>query len=388
MKKIGAIITGGDFQGLGALRSLAKHNIPIYLTDNDHCIARFSRYKKKFVKSPKPVDKELYFEFLIQLAKKEDLYGWVILPNNDEIVFVLSKYKDQLVNYYRIPTPEWDTTKYVFNKKLTCQLAEKIDIPIPKTYFPKSLDELIELELEFPVVIKPAIRDLHYRKTKVKAYLINNKDELISIYRKVCSIIDSLDILIQDYIPGGPKNLFSFCPLFKDGRALAHITARRTRQHPMDFGHASTFAESIKIPELEIMGSKFLTTINYYGLAEVEFMLDTRDGKFKLLEINPRLWGWHTLSIAAGIDLPYLLYLDTIGEKIKIQDFSENVKWLRLITDIPTVISEIATNGMRIKDYLTTLKGKKTFAVFSPNDPLPFFIEIAMLPYLWQKRGF
>lgn len=388
MKKVGVVITGGDFQGLGALRSLARHYIPIYLIDYDHCIARFSRFKKKFAKSPKPQDEELYVNFLIHLAKKEHLYGWVIFPNNDEIVSILSRYKDQLEKYYRIPTSEWEIIKYVFNKKLTYELAEKIDIAIPKTYFPKSIEDVKELELQFPVVIKPSTRDRFFRKTRVKAYRIKNKDELISIYQKVCSIIDPSDILIQDYIPGGTLNLFSFCPLFKDGRVLASITGRRPRQHPMDFGQASTFAETIKIPELEVIGIKFLTAINYYGLTEIEFMRDPRDGKFKLLEVNPRLWGWHTLAIAAGVDLPYILYQDMIGEKTETDTFTENVKWFRLMTDIPTVLSEIIKNEMTIKDYLATIKGEKTFAVFSLDDPLPFFMEMAMLPYLWQKRGF
>ena len=115
-------------------------------------------------------------------------------------------------------------------------------------------------------------------------------------------------ILIQELIPGGPRHLFSFCPLFKDGQVLAGITGRRARQHPMDFGHASTYAESIKVPELEIMGTKFLKAIKYYGLAEVEFMQDPRDGIFKLIEVNPRIWGWHTLAVGSGVDLPYLLF--------------------------------------------------------------------------------
>ncbi len=46
--KIGAVITGGDFQGLGVMRTLAKKEIPVILLDSDLCISRFSRFKKKF----------------------------------------------------------------------------------------------------------------------------------------------------------------------------------------------------------------------------------------------------------------------------------------------------------------------------------------------------
>ena len=64
------------------------------------------------------------------------------------------------------------------------------------------------------------------------------------------------------------------------------------------------------------------------------------------------------------------------------------MKWIRLITDVPTVLSEIIKGRLKIGDYLKSMKGKKEFAVFALNDPLPFFAELALLPYLWVKRGF
>ena len=91
-ERIGAVITGGDFQGLGAIRTLAKKDIPIILLDSDFCISRFSKYKKKFFKSPHPSEKESYCEFLVDLARREKIQGWVIYPNSDESVYVLSKY--------------------------------------------------------------------------------------------------------------------------------------------------------------------------------------------------------------------------------------------------------------------------------------------------------
>ena len=387
-EKIGAVIAGGDYQGLGVMRTLARKDIPIILLDSDHCIGKYSKFKKKFFRSPPPSDEKAYFNFLIDLAKKEKIHGWVIFPNNDNAVYVLSKYKDILKEFYRITSPSWETTKYVYIKKNTYQLAEKYNIPIPKTYYPGSLDDLIELNLKFPVIIKPSIRDHFYNKIKIKAVRINNRDELVKTYRWVCSIINPSEVLVQEFIPGGASHLYSFCPFFKNGTIIASIMARRPRQHPMDFGHASTFAELVDIPEIQEISEKFLRLISYYGIVEVEFMQDPRDGKYKLLELNPRVWGWHSLAIAAGVDLPYMLYQDMIGQQIKTSTALKDVKWVRLTTDIPTVFTEIIKGNMRISDYIATMKGKKEFAVFSLEDPLPFFIEMAFIPYLWKKRGF
>ncbi len=117
-------------------------------------------------------------------------------------------------------------------------------------------------------------------------------------------------------------------------------------------------------------------------------MQDPRTGEYKLIEVNPRVWGWHSLAIGAGVDFPYLLYQDMIGEKVEVRPPANNIKWVRLTTDIPTVFLEVMRGRMKISDYLVTMKGKKQFAVLSLDDPLPFFAEIAMIPYLWAKRGF
>jgi predicted ATP-grasp superfamily ATP-dependent carboligase len=389
-RKVGALITGGDFQALGVLRTLAKKDIPIIMLDSDYCIGKYSKCKKKFFRSPRPSDCQSYVDFLIDLAKKENIHRdrWVIFPNSDETVFVLSKYKSILQEFYRIPTPDWEVIQNVHIKKNTYQLAEQNRIPIPTTYCPDGLHELLEMNLNYPVVIKPSIRDNFYNKVKTKAFRVNDRDELVRIYEYVCSIIEPSEVLVQDFIPGGPNHLYSFCPFFKDGKVLTSITARRTRQHPMDFGHASTFAELVEIPEIRKIAEKFLGLINYYGLAEVEFMQDPRDGNYKLIEVNPRVWGWHTIAIASGVDLPYLLYQDMIGEEMDIRPPTDHMKWVRLVTDVPTVLSEIVKGRLKIGDYLKSMKGKKEFAVFALNDPLPFLVEVAMIPYLWAKRGF
>lgn len=387
-KKIGAVLTGGDFQGLGVLRSLARKGVPILLLDSQYCIGRYSRYKKRFVKSPHPSETEVYLDFLIDLSKKENIKGWIIFPNSDEAVFVLSRYKSVLEKFFRIPPPSWNIVKYVYIKKNTYKIAQEHNIPIPKTYYPQNIEELVELDLQFPLVIKPSIRDRFYNKVKIKAFRVNDKKELISTYRKVCSVINPSEVLIQEFISGGPYHLYSFCPFFKNGQVLVSIMARRSRQHPMDFGHATTFAELVHIEPIQKIAERFLRLIDYYGIAEIEFMHDPKSGEYKLLEVNPRIWGWHTLAIAAGVDFPYIVYKDMIGEPMEYQPPLNNMKWVRLITDIPTVFFEVIKRKMKISGYISSMKGKKEFAVFAPQDLLPFFAEIAMIPYLWVKRGF
>ncbi len=388
--KIGAIVVGGHFQGLGLLRSLARQHVPTYLLYGGICIARFSKYVKRYAKYPDLKREDHFFEFLTDLARRENLEGWLIYPNDDEMVYFLAKYRERLEQYYRVTTPSWDIVKFAYDKMLTYKLAEQCHIDIPKTYYPRNAEELEQLDIEFPVIIKPSVKEPFFSRTRRKAIRVDNRRDLVDEYTKAATLVGpSQTVMVQELIPDGARNLFSVGSFFKDGELLGKVVARRLRQHPMDFGHATTYAETVDIPELEEIATKILREIGYYGLSEVEFMRDQRDGKYKLLEINARPWGWHTIAIGAGVDLPYLSYRDMLGEKVEQNGFVKGVKWFRLVTDTPIVVIELLKGRMKLTEYLNSFKGQKEFAVMSLKDPMPFIVELAMLPQLfWQKKGF
>jgi D-aspartate ligase len=384
----GAVIIGGDFQGLGIARNLAPLGIPTIIVDPGFCIGRFSRFVQKYYRCPPLTDMEAFVSFLKELANEKGLNKWVLYPTSDMAVYVLSKYKDALDQYYLLPTSEWDVTKFAYDKRLSHQLAEQLNVPVPKTWFPEKVEQLSHLDLDFPVILKPTIKDNFFPVTKRKAIRANNKDDLIQAHKYMSSIIDGSEIMVQELIQGGANNLYSFCCLFSDGVAKAKVTARRPRQHPMEFGNCTTFAHTCDVPEIEEYAVRILSQMHYSGLCEVEFMHDNKDGKLKFLEINPRTWGWHTLGSKAGVNFSLLLFMDINNEPISVNSFERNVKWIRLLTDVPITISEICRRRLKLVDYLDSLKGKKEFAVYSSKDPLPFIMEILSSPYLWYKRGF
>jgi predicted ATP-grasp superfamily ATP-dependent carboligase len=328
--------------------------------------------------------------FLFALSADKKLNGCVIYPTTDEMVKLLSINKIRLEQHYKIPVPEWSTTRMLHDKKLTYELAAKLDIPHPETLCPSGEEELMrEIPLRFPVIVKPRTRGLFLEKTGRKALLCRNKQELIGNYRLARTVVAAADIMAQELVGGGPSKLYSFCSLFQDGKAIAKLVARRPRQHPMDFGRASTFVEIVDIPELEEIGSRLLANIGYCGLSEVEFMWDTEDRKYKLIEVNARTWGWHTIGNQIGVDFPFLLYQNlTTGNKVIQESVSHAAKWLRILTDTPTALREVLCGRLSPGKYLASLKGKKEYAVWSLEDPAPFLLEILLLPYLLKTRGY
>jgi predicted ATP-grasp superfamily ATP-dependent carboligase len=166
------------------------------------------------------------------------------------------------------------------------------------------------------------------------------------------------------------------------------MVAKRRRQHPLQFGRASTFVETIEQPELEEMSERFLRAIDYYGLVELEYKLDPRDGKFKMLDVNARTWGYHTLGASAGVDFSYMLFADQMGLPVSPVKARPGVGWMRATTDIPTVCLEFLAGSMGPRGYLRSLGMCRTEAVFSLEDPLPGVAELFLIPYLAVKRGF
>jgi D-aspartate ligase len=166
------------------------------------------------------------------------------------------------------------------------------------------------------------------------------------------------------------------------------MVVRRRRQHPPEFGRASTFVQTIELPILEAQSLRFLRAIDYYGLVELEYKLDPRDGQYKLLDVNGRTWGYHTLGAGAGVDFPHLLFADQIGETIEPRRGRPGVNWIRLATDVPTAVVELLAGRLDWKEYIRSLGSIDEEAVFKREDLLPGLMELALIPYLSVKRGF
>ena len=379
----GAVVIGGHVQGLGIIRILGKHGIPCYLLDNTSVnVARHSRYCKKFFKIP---DSSSLVEFLVNLSKMHNLQDWMVIPTNDRHVKELSQNKLELEQYFKVCVDCWESIEKCYNKKQTYQLAQQQNIPIPKTFFPQSIEDLQDIEIPFPCIIKPAVMHLLYEKTKKKVIVCNNKEDLIRGYIWVQSIIPKDDIIVQEIIPGDSEQQYSACFFFDRTKPYVSLLAKRKRQIPPDFGKATTFAETVHEPHV-IMDQAILLLkcIHYWGLCEVEFKKDTRDNEYKLLEVNPRTWKWHSIANRSGSPFLISIYNSIyFNEPITKNDW-EKAYWRDLITD---VLVNIKTQGL-VKSFnsINNYESGIEDSVFDRSDVMPFLFELLYLPIIALKR--
>jgi len=384
----GAIVVGGDYQGLGIVRSLGRRKVPVCVIDDEHSIARFSRYATHTVAVPSLRQEMETVDAVMQIGRRLGLEGWVLYPTRDETVAAFARHHAALAGMFRVPTPHWDTIQWAWDKRNTYRLADELGIPTPRTWYPNCVEDLDQIDAAPPFTVKPAIKEHFFYATKAKAWRANTRAELRELFERAAAHVGPGEVMIQDLIPGDSHQQFAYCAFFKESKAIGSMVVRRSRQHPPEFGRSSTFVETVDLPQIEESSVRFLRAINYYGLVELEYKLDPRDGQYRLLDVNGRTWGYHTLGGGAGVDFPHMLFADQTGEAVPACRGRTGVRWIRLVTDLPTGVLEILKGHRNWRTYLRSLLDFDVEAVFSREDPLPGLAELALLPYLMVKRGF
>jgi predicted ATP-grasp superfamily ATP-dependent carboligase len=137
--------------------------------------------------------------------------------------------------------------------------------------------------------------------------------------------------------------------------------------------------ETIDCPALDEPSRRLIAESGFNGLVEIEYKVDSATGRTLLLDINPRVWGWHTLCGRAGVDFPWLLWLAQRGEELPRAVARPGVRWVRLSTDLPTAVKEIAHGRLPARKYLASLLPPHEGAIFARDDPRPGLVELPML---------
>jgi len=380
-KATGALVVGGNLNGLSIARSLGRHDVPVWVVSPPNIrLASFSRYTLRTLPWP-TVDDETQVEYLLEIATRNDLDRWVLFPTSDESAALLSRFHSKLSRRFRVSTPTWNVLRWAYDKRLTYRLAADQKVDYPATSYPLTDTDIEAVNCEYPAILKPAIHTSINRLTTDKAWRVSNHEELLVRYREARELMPPDLILVQEMIHGSGASQFSFAALCCDGKTIASLTARRTRQYPIDFGYSSSFVETMDVPEIVAPSQRLLAAIGYTGIVEVEYKFDSRDGKFKLLDINPRLWTWSPLGGRAGIDFPYLLWKMIQGIPVAAQKAPPGVRWVRMSTDVPAAFQEMLRGRLNLREYLQSLRGPLQFALAAADDPLPALMDLPVFAF-------
>jgi D-aspartate ligase len=374
----GALVVGGDYRGLGVVRSLGRRGIPVtVLVDGDDVLATRSRYCLRSLPLAGPTD-EAQVEHLLRLAD-EGLAGATLFPTSDRSAALVARSHGALAARFVLTTPPWKTLQTAFDKRATYALAGRLGIDHPRTWRPESAAALAALPIELPAIVKPAVREVENALTVEKAWRADSRQELAARFAEALELLPADELMVQELVPGGGEHQFSYAALADGGRPLATVVARRTRQFPVDFGRASTFVETVDEPGVVQSSERLLAELRWDGLIELEYKRHAETGAFKLLDMNPRVWGWQSLCGRAGVDFPYLAWRLAHGEPVERVHGRPGVRWVRHSTDVPTALREILGRRMPLGPYLRTLRGPVENAIYASDDRGPGLYEYPML---------
>ena len=374
----------GHVQGLSNIRSLGELGIPIFVVDQNLCLAQYSKYCTAHFICP-PFTSDSFSVFLVDLAIKKDIHGWLLMASNDHIVEQLSKNQERLAPYYKMLVPNPVTLNRIIDKRLLMKEAQACGVKIPSTYNCNNLPEADSLH--FPLLIKGSRGLSFYKKTHQKAIRIDTPEELNSELSRLSNYLTSSEFMIQEMIQAKEKDcVISFTCFAVEGQIKTYWMGRKLREHPIEFGTA-TLAESLFEDCVLKDAIPLVRHLGYTGICEIEFIKDSSDGNYKLIEINPRTWLWVGLAKDCGIDYAKIAYR-YVNDKPQTypEYYEEGRKWINRLTDLVFAIKALLAKRISVKDYLDSLKGKKSFAVWAKKDPLPGLVFPFLSLYIARKR--
>jgi predicted ATP-grasp superfamily ATP-dependent carboligase len=362
LKNTQAIIPRGEhFVALAVARSLGKEKIKTtIISDNPHAISFQSKYCNNKIITKNPAD-------IISRFSEDSL----VMPTEEQTMIELSKNRKKYP--CNLAFPDYPVLEFAFDKKKILERAIELKISCPETAFVKDPDDLIKTtgNLKFPVVIKP-IRGLG----GLGISFIDSDEGLLDQYEKSLQKFGSL--IVQEKIPYVER--YSVAILMNYEQAMKRCCVLRAiRCYPAETGPAS-FVTSVDRPDLIKISETLLESIGFSGIAEVEFVIDSRNNSPKLMEVNPRFWGSLQGAINAGVNFPFLLFqMAQQGDIEKKLDYQAGVKTRNVIPYEFQRLRNILLghNPKKVKitsvlEFLNFYQDNGYF-IFDIGDVMPFF---------------
>ena len=304
----------------------------------------------------------------------------LIVPCQDKSVRLISQNREPLNRDFTTVLPPPAVVDLLMDKDAFYAYAVAKGFPVPTTIDLIDREHAVRAtrELDFPCVVKPRTRTPEWdRHTRFKVFKVDSPQRLLAVYDECRPWADGL--IAQQWIDGDDGALFSCnCYYDRDSRPLVTFVARKLRQWPPDAGSSCLGEEVRNDTVLETTLSLF-GGLSYNGLGYLEMKLDARTGQHYIIEPNVgRPTGRSAIAEAGGVPLLYTMYCDAVGLPLpcnREQRYS-GAKWIDLRHDVQSASVYWRQGRLTLPEWMSSLKGRKTYAVLSRKDPVPFLFDL------------
>jgi D-aspartate ligase len=316
-----AVVAGAFQTGVLGVRSLRRRGVHAVCFDANPQQSGFRSVYGPARLCPNPdLQPQEWVQFMLELAGTLPARA-ALICSSDQFVTAIAAHEAALRDRY-IVSPGARMQGLLADKQTQYDLAAKHGMPMPRTEYATGEDDVVRFarDARFPCLLKPT----HFRQWQrlpaghplsfQKVAIARDRDHLVELYRLAVGV--SPLVILQEIIEGHDtdKRVYLGC-YDSQGRRVGHAMFRELRCDPVGFGPASV-SEPVDDPETDAVCDRFLRSIGYVGICEIEMKWDSYDKRVKLIEANPRLSGGGDAAPYAGVDLPWLHYLDLIGRPV------------------------------------------------------------------------
>jgi predicted ATP-grasp superfamily ATP-dependent carboligase len=370
--------------GVGAIRSLGRLGVPAYAITEDRFVpAAFSRYLRGRFDWP-TTGTEAAEHLLGGLLDIGTRIGrpTVLLPTDEEAAVLIAEFPDVLGEWFLFPRlADPKLARRLADKQGLYEICVEQGVAVPWTMSPVSQREVEEFAAtaDFPVVAKN--RAAYARRRAPAVPGTTRLDDPASLMRLAAGWGEQPSVVLQEYLPQQhSRDWFVHGYFDAESRPQALFTGIKTRSWPPNAGMTAC-AYAVSNPELAELTTNLCQRIGYHGIVDLDWRLDLRDGRYKLVDFNPRMGAQFRLCESVSdrgehIDVVRAAYLDLTGQAVPQSPQREGRRFLLEIVDLPARVAH--RHNPPAPEALPTGAGTE-LAWWASDDPKPFFVMLARL---------
>lgn len=382
------LVLGLAENGYGIVRSLARAGVSVagIYSEQDE-FGRLSRFCQSFRLPPPWRD---YKNFVLRLKEwaRQGSGKPVLFPTDDQCALLLANYGEELAEHFLFHWVRPEIISRMIDKAHLSQLCQRARVLVPHTHVTRVGEDLVALAqgFSFPCLVKPRRSFQTPFPPALKNFVARSPRELLAFYESQPGLTG--ETIWQEIIEGGDEDIFQCTVLVRNtGEIGALFCARKIHQYLPGYG-VMCFGRSEENADVIAKTMELVALLHYRGLASFEFKYQPKDGRYYFIEVNPRLPWYNTLFFDAGVNLPYLAYLD-LAPAVNFPASPEpqkNLYWISFRRDLGWFLRTQGNGRGQLFSWLRSLARARSYAWWEPRDPLPWLRATLALGGLAWKR--
>lgn len=249
-----------------------------------------------------PVYADDYIDRTIDICKQNGIDAVICLNDLELPILADNKETFEAIGVKPIVSSK-EVIDICFDKYRTAKYVESIGLNTPKTFinYEEAIKALNDRSLEFPLVLKP-----RWGSGSIGIEFVNDYDELAEVYSNLLKKIKKTIlatasqgneyILIQEKIDGQEYGMDVMNDLHGNNRGVSVKKKLTMRAGETDK------AQTVDNPSIRQIGKILGENLRHIGNLDVDIF--EKDGKYYVLELNPRFGGGFPFSYESGVNFP------------------------------------------------------------------------------------